>query len=329
MKNPLGRLLDPGWSGLLLVTLLNSCAPVSPPADEQPIYTPGASANSRSGEISARYVTGTRFRKVTKTDCLIRGGEYLAADVAFNDEDWVNCIFPVHARQMGDPTYRESRQVLASAYDYLYRPAIELSGYGLYSYVLFPRHSTRSQRFLEELFETTSFVEMSRLAFENLNIIYLPIRIEQRSKLLPLISNGSAPPVSMFSSQIYDYQLAEKLLAQICAAPPDDISKVCATDLSQGPYIVSFPEPASAQSPAPPPYLFVDLSNVHEGAFGEYMTAYKEQVKRTDYGDRERIDGFRLRLLSIILTSADWVDPIRSALADTVHMAQQESGGDD
>lgn len=99
---------------------------------------------------------------------------------------------------------------------------------------------------------------------------------------------------------------------------------MCKTDLSRGPYLFTFPEPASALSPVPPPYLFVDLSSVHERAFGEYIAAYKEQVKRTDYNDRERIDSFRLRLLSIILTSADWIGPIRGALADTVHFVEQK-----
>ncbi len=64
-------------------------------------------------------------------------------------------------------------------------------------------------------------------------------------------------------------------------------------------------------SPVPPPFLFVDLSNVHERAFDEFVAAYKEQVKRANFSDRERIDTFRLSLLSIVLTAADWVGPIR------------------
>ena len=71
-----------------------------------------------------------------------------------------------------------------------------------------------------------------------------------------------------------------------------------------------------------PPYLFIDLSNVHERAFGEFIAAYKEQVKRNDFSDLERIDTFRLRVLSIILTAADWVGPIKGAVADTVHLVK-------
>lgn len=74
----------------------------------------------------------------------------------------------------------------------------------------------------------------------------------------------------------------------------------------------------------PPPYLFLDLSGVHEHAFSEFIAAYKEQIKRTDYTDLGRIDNLRLRLLNIVLTAADWVDPIKGAIADILHMAEKE-----
>ena len=119
---------------------------------------------------------------------------------------------------------------------------------------------------------------------------------------------------------IFDYSLASKLLAQICDSPSEKIQDICSTDLSRGPYLFTYPNPASALSPAPPPYLFVDLSGVHERAFGEFVAAYKEQVKRSDFSDLERIDNLRLRVLSIVLTAADWIDPIKGAIADTIHM---------
>lgn len=123
--------------------------------------------------------------------------------------------------------------------------------------------------------------------------------------------------------QFYYYGIAQKMLAQICASPSEEIRDVCDTDLSRGPYILTFTRPASGLSPVPPPYLFVDLSSVHERAFGEFIAAYKEQVKRTEYTDRERINTLRLRILSIILTAAEWVDPIKSAIADIVHMTRE------
>ena len=66
---------------------------------------------------------------------------------------------------------------------------------------------------------------------------------------------------------------------------------------------------------------------MHEKAFGEFIAAYKEQVKRTDYSDLERVNTLRLRLLNIILTAADWIDPIKGAITDIVQLAQNEESG--
>lgn len=65
---------------------------------------------------------------------------------------------------------------------------------------------------------------------------------------------------------------------------------------------------------------------MHERAFGNFIAAYKQQVKRADYTDRERVNTLRLRLLSIVLTAADGVEPIRVSIADILHMAGGESG---
>ena len=77
----------------------------------------------------------------------------------------------------------------------------------------------------------------------------------------------------------------------------------------------------SSLSPVPPPYLVLDLSGTHVGAFREVITAYQEQVKRPNYPDRERIDTLCLRVLSIVLTAADWITPTTSAMADILHKA--------
>jgi hypothetical protein len=119
---------------------------------------------------------------------------------------------------------------------------------------------------------------------------------------------------------------AQKLLAQICAVPADVIRDLCATDLSSGPYLFTYARPASTLSPVPPRYLMFDLSAVHTRAFGEFIAAYKAQVKRLDYSDRQRIDTLHLRVLNIVLTAADWITPTKSAMADILHMVKGEGG---
>jgi hypothetical protein len=76
----------------------------------------------------------------------------------------------------------------------------------------------------------------------------------------------------------------------------------------------------------PPPFLFVDLSDVHERAFGEFLAAFQAQVKREDVSDQAKLKTLRLEILNIALTAADWVGPVEKAVAD---IARSASGGDD
>lgn len=228
-------------------------------------------------------------------------------------------------RASGEATGQDSGQQQAiheTAYGFLEEFGREKEGYGLYSYVLFPHRSPRAKALLEDLFATTGAAAESRIAPENINILYLPtIQIGANP---PSRRSASGPEAlaARLHEDVYDYALARALLAKICTAPADPVADVCAGALSRGPYLFTYARPVSTLSPVPPPYLFVDLSPVHERAFGEFIAAYKAQVKRTDYTDRERIETFRLRLLSIVLTAADWIGPARTAVADILHVAE-------
>jgi hypothetical protein len=74
----------------------------------------------------------------------------------------------------------------------------------------------------------------------------------------------------------------------------------------------------------PPPFLLVDLSDIHEQAFGELLQAFKAQVKRDDITDQARIKTLKLTILDIVLTAADWVTPIQKAMAEIVHSSAGE-----
>jgi hypothetical protein len=255
-------------------------------------------------------------------ECEIRGGEFFAHKNVLPD-DMVDCLLPAPVRRFGfNISFPIKREILGSVYDYLYRSGVEKANYGLYSYVLLPRPTQRGEQLLAKLFETTSFVKLNQIATSNINLTYLPVKATEIQSLIPLVSNGSAPPTDLFAAEYYDYGLAQKLLAQICRSPPDAIREVCQTDLSRGPYLFTFPRPASALETPPPPHLFVDLSEVHEKAFGEFIAAYKAQVKRPEFADMERVDNLRLRILSIVLTAADLIDPIKSAVADSIHVSE-------
>jgi len=123
----------------------------------------------------------------------------------------------------------------------------------------------------------------------------------------------------------YDFRMARAILDHLCSLPADTMRDLCSTDLSRGPYIFTYATPASQLDAVPPPYLFVDLSNVDPRAFAEVLSAFRQQVKRDDVTDRARIDTLRLKLLQIALTASDWVEPIEGGVqhlvGDIVHPA--------
>jgi hypothetical protein len=115
--------------------------------------------------------------------------------------------------------------------------------------------------------------------------------------------------------------MSRSILNHLCDSSADVIKSVCEGGLSKGPYIFAYAKPASNVTPVPPPFLFMDLSDVHERAFPQFIAAFKAQVKREDISDGARINTLRLKILSITLTAADWLAPVQKALADIVHSA--------
>jgi hypothetical protein len=166
-----------------------------------------------------------------------------------------------------------------------------------------------------------------------LNILYIPLLKDKQADFaselqtkLQAPGRDAAKLGAEYTKSFYDYGMAQTLLNHICNPPDPSVLDLCNGELSRGPYIFSYASPASKLEPVPAPYLFVDLSDVHERAFGEFLAAFQAQVKREDIGDRVRIETLRLRVLDITLTAADWVSPIQKAIADIVRTA---TGGDD
>ncbi|MDQ6868017.1 MAG: hypothetical protein M3178_06295 [Pseudomonadota bacterium] len=141
-------------------------------------------------------------------------------------------------------------------------------------------------------------------------------------------NNELAASTATHSKNFYDYKMSRELLDHLCDPPAEEIRAVCEGDLSRGPYIFTYAKPASKLAPVPPPFLFVDLSPVHERAFPEFISAFIAQVKREDISDFAKIDTLRLRVLSIVLTAADFVAPVQKATEDIVHIATGQTETD-
>jgi hypothetical protein len=83
-----------------------------------------------------------------------------------------------------------------------------------------------------------------------------------------------------YARKFYDYKMARALLDHICDPPAEEVKAVCEGDLSRGPYIFTYGQSASKLTPVPPPFLFIELSDIHERAFPEIISAFRAQVKR-------------------------------------------------
>lgn len=134
--------------------------------------------------------------------------------------------------------------------------------------------------------------------------------------------------LAAYAKHFYDYTMSRALLDHLCVSPAEEIKAACESDLSRGPYIFAYAKPASKVTPVPPPFLFMDLSDVHERAFPEFIAGFRAEVKREDITDGAKIKTLRLKVLNIVLTTADWLVPVRKAVADIVYSAGGQSEKD-
>jgi hypothetical protein len=313
---------------LLDATVIACCAACAVQSDHS--HQPANAAPRAAPDVAVKSAGGLPTFK----DCVIRGGNYAVGAIRveargsyYLDRSSLRavCILPPRIRRLGSQRVYlpMPSQIMTSVYDF-FTAGTETANDGLFSYVLFPVPSRRAERFLYELLASTSYLVDNTIALRYLNVMYLPTHKDRFEKLVSNFTDDprSVPQLAAFAAESYDYAFARKLLSQICAAPAATVQEVCASDLSRGPYLFTYSRPLSVLETVPPPYLFVDLSGIHDRAFSEFVAAFKQQVKDPDYTDRQKIDSFRLDLLNIVLTAADWADPIKRSLTEIIHFAR-------
>jgi hypothetical protein len=215
-------------------------------------------------------------------------------------------------------------KILETGYSLLTEIGGEEPDYGLYSYAIAVNNNSRSSILLSNLLSAIPPIEDTGAQRSQTNIFYIPIR-KDKVKELSKPSNEYVEFFVSHANDLYDFKVARSLRDHLCDPPAKEIRAVCEGDLSRGPYIFSYAQPASNITPVPPPLLFMDLSDVHERAFPEIIAAFKAQVKREDVSDGERINTLRLTLLNIALKAADWLVPVQKAVADIVYVASGQS----
>lgn len=180
---------------------------------------------------------------------------------------------------------------------------------------------------LTEIFRQVRSIESRPAKPIQLNIIYLPMQGDRKLQFDVVAQTLRDNPDKLgaeYLASYYDYTTAQSLLYHVCNPPHDQMRDICQGAPSRGPYIFTYAAPASQIEPVPPPFLFIDLSSAHVGAFGELVAAFRAQVMRPDISDRAKIDTLRLKLLTLTLLAADMVDPVEKAMAKIVR-----TGSDD
>ena len=214
-------------------------------------------------------------------------------------------------------------KMINSVYDFFDRESGELEGYGRYTYVLIPNPSSRNAKFLKVLLKTTRPGETLTFNRDMLNVFYIPVRkgYQDAARDLSTKQIGSAADVAApIAGAYYDHSYATDLLSQLCDTRAEVTPGICATALSQGPYLVTLSKRFNEHKEKPGPFLIADLSDVHPDAFRKFTDEVKVQVKQADFTDLERIQQTRLKLLNIILVAGDWLSAVKPAVAEIVEL---------
>jgi hypothetical protein len=279
----------------------------------------------------------TALRHTTQAECRLHVFQVLA-DKLVLDDTAPPTTGPTRAPPLPGPTYQPSsgqtspagsgdgRRILDTGYDRLSALGGEAPGYGLYSYVLIPAASKSSIALIREIFRVFPAVKETGAARSQINILYLPFR-KQKQAVFKKKSETDQQRAETYLNSFYDFQLARRILNHLCNPPAPTIRDVCNGDRSIGPFIFTYAAPASKTEPVDPPYLLVDLRDVHERAVGEFVAAYQEQIKSKDFSDRARLDTLRLKILNITLKASYWTPNVSKNLTDIVHFVLPGSPG--
>jgi hypothetical protein len=232
----------------------------------------------------------------------------------------------VRAQEVKPP----QQAILARGYDQLKGPRREAVGYGLYSYGVLTAPSARSAAFLGEIFKSIPSIDDTAAVRAQLNIFYIPTKNEKVADLATLVGASRDDQTKMairYSVAMYDYKMARAILNHLCNPPAKAMTSLCKGPMAGGPYILTNARPASSLEPVPPPFLFVDLSDINPHAYPEFISAFRAVVKQEDVTDDAKLHSLRLKVLNLALTEADWTPKVKKSAVDIVHAFDSSPDG--
>jgi hypothetical protein len=181
--------------------------------------------------------------------------------------------------------------------------------YGRYSYVVFLQRDERAIALTREILASTAQESTVATSPNELNLIEFPVRRSfwSSSDGTALLAGSTVAAVeNSIVEKYYDEGFARDVLRAACR--DEKVAAVmCSRGFSQGPYLITFAEPASHEHQAKPPYLVVDLGKIQPLGFSYFIERFKEQAITTELSDRSRIDNFKNRILALVLDMSSWL----------------------
>ena len=217
-----------------------------------------------------------------------------------------------------------------AGYDQLRGLGWERRGYGLYSYGILAAPSPRSAAFLSELLRSTPQIGDAATTRTQLNIFYIPTKKDKVADLAALVTASHDSQMKLaarYSESMYDYKTARAILSHLCNPPANPMKSLCKGPMSGGPYILTDARPVSSLEPVPPPFLFIDLSDVNPQAYPEFISTFRISVKQEDVTDDAKLYSLRLKVLNLSLGAADWGPKAKRSIADIVHVFDSSPDG--
>jgi predicted small lipoprotein YifL len=203
------------------------------------------------------------------------------------------------APMLAEPTAPTAPPVVYHVYQRIAAYGSELSGYGMYTYVLFPRKAPTGSALAERYRQLTAAIEKTTLTPAEAQAAgFLPA--EGNLFCLP-DGNGSARLV--LSLRLLNH-LRQASAAARALLPID----------RPGPFLISLPVPVR-QISGEVPMLVADLSHAHVDAFPEIVVTYKQRLRGGGIDKTASFRSLRLTLLSLLLVANDDLSLVKVALA--------------
>jgi hypothetical protein len=190
---------------------------------------------------------------------------------------------------------------LQTTHAVLIAPALEPSGFGLYSYILLgsppsPARRAAYLRMFESVLTMTPPLASVTTArpVSALNLTLLLVRRPGQTRV-----TESAEWVL----DHYDYGRSGGLLAKLTSRP-----------LTAGPYLCSTLQPILDDRVVVDHFLFQDLTIVPDEVIPGYVDAFKRQAAKPDFWRADMMEKFALDLRTTIAIAARAVEPLQTAL---------------